>query len=85
MCVSKRESASVFMVDEERKPMNVSLPTAEPEPLKVNPELISVAYSGLPGAELSNQTPAAQATTTSKFGARFYSIKDQFRHNINML
>lgn len=71
----------MFTVDEERKPMNVCLLGAEPDPLKVNPELISTAYSGLPRAGLSNQTPAESATATSKF----YNIKHQFQHNIHML
>lgn len=69
VCV--RESGSVFTVDEERKPMNVCLLKAKPKPLKVNPELISTTHSGLPRAELSNQTPAAQAAATSKFGLYF--------------
>lgn len=55
--------------------MNACLLKAEPKPLKVNPELISTTHCGLPRAELSNQTPAAQATATSKFGLYFIASK----------
>lgn len=68
VCVWETESESVFTVDEERKPMNVCLLGEEPDPVKVNPELISTASSGLPQAELSNQTAAERTTATSKFG-----------------
>ena len=68
-CVGKTENESVFTVDEERKPKHARLLGAEPNPLKVNAKLISTAYSGLPGAELFNQTPAERATATFKCGS----------------
>lgn len=77
MCVGETESESVFTVDEERKPMNVCLPGAEPDPLKVNPELISTAYSGLPRSELSNRSPAERATASSKLGSDFITSKSK--------
>lgn len=39
----------------------LSAENREPGPLKVNFELISAAYSGLPRAELSNQSPAERS------------------------
>ncbi len=75
VCACETESESVFTVGEERKPMNVCLLGAEPDPLKVNPELISTAYSGLPRTELSNRSPAERATATSKFGSDFITSK----------
>lgn len=45
--------------------MNVCLLRTEPDPSKVNPELISTDYCGLPRAELSNQDPAERSNHNS--------------------
>ena len=46
VCVCVGQSDSVFIAEEEGNPMNAGLLGAEPDRLKVDPELILTAYSG---------------------------------------